>query len=103
MSAIREISCVHYLTDGNAGPVTAIQDHFGSAYRCLPRPVSPGTIYQTNFHQEKTYKSREGDPEMKLVCLILRRAHLNTVKALWRRLGTDIPLRKGFWYEVRGE
>ncbi len=103
MSAITEVSGLCNLRNGEVEAITAIQDHFGVAYRCLPEPAPLGARYYTNYHRSRTYAKRKGSPELGLACTIIRRARLNTVKAMWRRLGTDIPLRKGFWYEVRGE
>lgn len=80
------------------GPVAAVQDHFGSAYRCLTRAALPGSVILTGLNPH------EGEVDMRLACNIVKRVNAATVRNLLKGSRYErLPLARGVWHEVRGE
>lgn len=82
------------------GPISAVQDHFGVAYRVDRNPnLSTGDVIAGVIrHNAKRATSETGTTQRYVV---RRKVHVNTVRALVRqsRWATK-SLVRGAWYEV---
>jgi|SRR6185369_2637001 len=84
--------------DPRSGPIAAVQDVFGKAYRCFPIHPKIGVPYKNRM------LGTDRELETEMASIPLRPVHGNTVRALIRR--SSVPQResvKGYWYEVAGE
>ncbi len=83
-----------------SGPITAVQDTFGKAYRCFPFG-SIGTVMKTG-HIPKN--NNPGDRDMDLYSLAIAPANMDTIGQLIKR--SKHPrrsLRHGAWFEIAPE
>ena len=90
---------------GGKGPVTALQDSFGSQFRRLRYIHTEGEIVSVKLickDQSPRATAKDSSAEMKFS--IIRRVHPDTVYALLRRAGlSTLRLDAGYWYEVHGD
>ncbi len=80
--------------------LTAVQDHFGKAYRCFSYHPQLGKVFENKFVKVNTEHEAQHD----MACIPLRHVHANTVRSLVRKSNhPDTQMPKGYWYEVSGE
>lgn len=87
------------------GPVVAVQDCFGLQYHAFRGEQTVGSIVDLKIHERaRKWKMTDGEKYVHPV-KIIRRSHINTVRAVLRRSGRNelaiVPGR--IWYEVHGE
>lgn len=75
--------------------ITAVQDHFGEAYRC-ERGLHDGVI-------KTKYLDKDENCQMILRCTVVTEVEVAVPLELVKRAGLVTPLMPGKWYEVRAE
>jgi hypothetical protein len=96
---------IRLLFSATDNTVSAIQDSFGSEYRCTRRPMVPGQIGEIEIdHSTNPHRATSENGRTIHRYSVIRPVDANTVRALLRRSDyATRPLAKGYWYEVISE